>query len=437
MRYLLLCLAVVLPNLAVAKQPPSELADLVEKLLPAVVNVINVSYVPVDAAAPNGRLMRKTSFGSGFVIDAKGLIATNRHVIDNGSEYYITFYDGRRLRADLVARAVGIDLALLKARTTVPLPTVKIGTAEGLRRGDGVIAIGNPLGYSSSVSTGIISAFDRDLGMGKLDHFLQTDAEINQGNSGGPLFNMAGEVIGINSAILTVSGSTGSVGIGFAIPIDDAVSLGNQIEKYGRPRPAWLGAEVADVSNDLAETLGLPAPEGAIVTEIDANSPAASVRLRPGDVILKVNAKTIGNTRAFYRAIVAHPFNTPGTVEIWRDGKREMFEVAYGEYPDAKGLDPFVNTAPGHPPPKPSADLGLTLTAAANGAVVKAVAPGSVADFEHIAPGETIIMVQDDLIIGPGDLRKRLDMLRAAGVKMARVLVSGTDGRRWVAMQLQ
>lgn len=434
---LLTAIALVLPASAMAKQAPSELADLVERLLPAVVNVINVSYVPADEKVPDGPLKKKLSYGSGFVIDPKGLIATNRHVTEHGSEYFITFSNGRRLRADLVAQAVGIDLALLKARTTQPLPTVKIGTSVGLRRGDAVIAIGNPLGYSSSVSTGIISALNRDLGMGRFDHFLQTDAEINQGNSGGPLFNAAGEVVGINSAILTVAGSTGSVGIGFAIPIDDARMLGAQIEKYGRPRPAWLGAVLQPLTADLADSLVLPGPWGAIVTAIEPNSPALAAKLQVGDVILGLDGVDLSDQRAVYRAIIAHDIGATVHVNVWRDGARASVAAVLGEYPDAHTLDPFVNAPPGRPVPKPTADLGMSLAVDPKGVVVAAVAPGGVADDEHIAPGEVIAMVQGDAVKTPAEVQQHLDALRARDVATTRVLTTGPGGSRWVALRLK
>ncbi len=442
----------LLPSLALAKQPPSDLADLVEKLLPAVVNIINVSYVPIDDHQPatNPILKKKLSYGSGFVITPDGYITTNKHVTAHGSEYYVTFADGRRLRADLVGEAVGIDLAMLKARTTEKLPIVKIGSSADVRRGEAVIAIGNPLGYASSVSTGIISALDRDLKMGLIDHFFQTDAEINQGNSGGPLFNAAGEVIGINSAILTVAGSSGSVGIGFAIPIDDAKLLHEQIEKYGRPRPAFLGAEVQQLDGDLADSLDLAVPNGSLVTGIAPGSPAAIAGIRTGDLILGLDGIVAPNARALYRDIITRPFDAKVVVDMVRDGAMMHLPASLTEYPDSLSLDTRTIETPGRPVPKPSADLGLAvapLTETARtsakmnpqgtGVVVQAVAPGSEADREHIAPGEVIQMVQNDRVTNPAEVQSHIDRLRAKGVEMARVLVAGPDGRRWVAIRLK
>ena len=451
-RIFVLAASLALPLTAAAKQPPSELADLVAKLLPAVVNIINVSYVPIDDKQPatNPVLKKKLSYGSGFVISPDGLISTNKHVTAHGSEYYVTFSDGRRLRADLIGEAVGIDLAMLKARTSEALPTVTVGSSADVRRGEAVIAIGNPLGYTSSVSTGIISALDRDLKMGLIDHFCQTDAEINQGNSGGPLFNAAGEVIGINSAILTVAGSSGSVGIGFAIPIDDAKLLLASIQKYGRPRPAFLGAEVQQLDSDLADSLNLSVPDGSLVTGIAADSPAAKAGLRVGDLILGLDGVVAPNARALYRAIIERPFDAKVVVDLVRDGAMMHVPATLSEYPQSLSLNVHGSETPGRPVPKPSADLGLSvgpLNDAARatakmqpqgtGVVVEAVAAGSEADREHIVQGEVIQMMQNERVTSPAEVQSHIDRLRAKGVETARVLVAGPDGRRWVAIRLK
>jgi serine protease Do len=452
LRMWVLAVSLAWPLAAAAKQPPSELADLVEKLLPAVVNIINVSYVPIDDKQPatSQILKKKLTYGSGFIITPDGLIATNKHVTAHGSEYFVTFANGKRLRADLIGEAVGIDLALLKARTTEKLPTVKLGNSDDVRRGDAVIAIGNPLGYASSVSTGIISALDRDLKMSRIDHFFQTDAEINQGNSGGPLFNAAGEVIGINTAILTVAGSSGSVGIGFAIPIEDGEVLLESIKKHGRPRPAFLGADVQQLDGDLADSLNLAVPNGSLVTGIAPDSPAAKAGLRQGDLILGFDGVVAPNARALYRAIIERPFDAKVVVDLVRDGAMMHVPATLSEYPRSFSLDVHAVESPGLPVPKPRADLGLSvapLTDAARtaakmlpqgtGVVVQAVAAGSEADCEHIAPGEVIQMVQNDRVTTPAEVQANIDRLRAKGVKMARVLVAGPDGGRWVAIRLQ
>ena len=452
MRIWLLAATLLLPLSTNAKQPPSPLSDLVEHLLPSVVNIINVSYIPIDDQQPatNPVLKKKISYGSGFIITEDGLIATNKHVTAHGSEYFVTFADGRHMHADLVGQAVGIDLAMLKARTTDKLPAVKIGSSADVRRGDSVIAIGNPLGYASSVSTGIISALDRDLKMSVIDHFFQTDAEINQGNSGGPLFNAVGEVIGINSAILTVAGSSGSVGIGFAIPIDDAKLLIDSIEKYGHPRPAYLGVEAQQLDNDLADSLNLVVSSGALVTAILPGSPAEISGIRTGDLIVGLNGQVLPNARALYRAIISLPFDSKVMVDLLRDGVTMHVPAILSEYPDSEALDGRMSAAPGLPRPKATADLGLAvgpLTDAARiaaklplqgvGVVVRTVAAGSEADRENIAAGEVIVMVQNDRVSGPTEVQAHIDALRAKGVETARVLVAGPDGRRWVAIRLK
>lgn len=452
LRELCLTVAMLLPIGAVAKDAAPGLPDLIDRLLPSVVNIINVSYVPIDDKQPatNPVLKKHLSYGSGFIITPNGLIATNKHVVAHGSEYYITFADGRRLRADLEGVAVGIDLAMLKARTSEILPAVTVGSSANVRRGDAVIAIGNPLGWSSSVSTGIISALDRDLKSSLIDHFFQTDAEINQGNSGGPMFNAAGEVIGINSAILTVAGSNGSVGIGFAIPIDDAKLLMESVLRYGRPRPAFFGAELQELDGDLADSLGLPITEGALVTGVSPASPAATAGVRVGDLMLGFDGKTEPNARALYRAIVNRPFDAKVVVDFMRDGATLHAPAALIEYPESMSLNGRASEAPGLPVPNPSADLGLTaaaLTDAARagmkllpqapGVMVQTVVPGSEADFHHISPGDVVMMVQSTPIMTASDLQQQIDALRAKNVAVARVLVADPDGRHFVPMRLK
>ena len=286
-------------------------SPLVATLLPSVVNISTVRTDAPDREGPatdkNTPPARRKSLGSGFVIDPTGIIATNRHVIEGAVEITVTFNDGRILGGSLMAVAAGTDLALLKVYPDAPLTAVKWGDSDKLRPGMPVIAIGNPLGYSSSVTAGIISALERDIKSSLYDDYIQTDASINQGNSGGPLFNMRGEVIGIDTAILTTAGSSGSIGIGFALPSNDAQFIIDRLRRFGRVRPGWIGLGTQPMSSALAEAVGLKGPGGVMVTSIRDDRPGLKDIFQLGDVLLEVDGNPIKDVRTFNRAVGGTP----------------------------------------------------------------------------------------------------------------------------------
>jgi serine protease Do len=269
------------------------LSDLVASLLPSVVNIYTTTYkeiqvlegksVMVQDAEPDKRHF----FGSGFIVAPEGYVVTNKHVTHNAINIYVTMNDGRRLPADLVSEAVSFDIAVIKIRTDQPLPPVKMGDSRTVHQGDFVIAIDNSLGFTSTVTTGIISAVDRDMGFTEFDHYMQTDAAINHGNSGGPLFNAAGEVVGVNSAIYATGSDTGNVGIGLVIPINDAKMVMNHMKEVrsGKGVLAYMGAQVLSLTPDLAAAYGLPGPWGSIVVKVPDGTAAARAKLRAGDII--------------------------------------------------------------------------------------------------------------------------------------------------------
>ena len=336
----LLAIAAV-PAASWAKPAPDGFADLAAKLLPAVVNISSTQTIkpgqdngddPDNPAPPGGNgngngsgnrgtpdipqfppgspfeqffkdflnrnhqgqqqdalPRQQTSLGSGFIIDPSGLVVTNHHVIDNADQITVTLQDGTNFKAEVVGQDTKTDLALLRIKSDKPLPSVKFGDSDKTRVGDWVIAIGNPFGLGGSVTAGILSARARDINSGPYDDFLQTDASINRGNSGGPMFNMDGDVIGINTAIYSPSG--GSIGIGFAIPSDLAKPVLDQLKDYGHPRRGWLGVNIQNVTDEIAESLGLDKPKGALIASVHEGGPAQVAGIQPGDVVLMFDGK--------------------------------------------------------------------------------------------------------------------------------------------------
>jgi len=321
------------PPAAEARGAPDSFADLAARLLPAVVNVSTSQTVqqrqqsgpemPMfppgspfeqffkdffnrqrppgnrNESQPRAPERRAQSLGSGFVIDPEGLIVTNNHVIDGADEISITLQDNTTLKASVVGRDESTDLALLRVKPDKPLPYVEFGDSDAARVGDWVLAIGNPFGLGGSVTAGIVSARGRDINSGPYDDFIQTDAAINRGNSGGPLFNMDGKVVGINTAIYSPSG--GSIGIGFSIPSKLAQNVVNQLRNYGQARRGWLGVRIQQVTPEIAESLGLKEPTGAMIAGVNEGGPADKAKIRNGDIVLKFNGQEVKNMSALPR----------------------------------------------------------------------------------------------------------------------------------------
>ena len=285
-----------------------------------------------------------SSLGSGFVIDSEGLIATNNHVIDGADEIIINFHDGSKLKVDkVIGRDTKTDIALLKVTPKKPLKAVPLGNSAKMQVGDWVLAIGNPFGLGGSVTLGIISAKQRDINSGPYDDYLQTDAAINKGNSGGPLFNMDGEVIGINTAIISPSG--GSIGIGFSVPSDTVLSVVDQLKQYGEIRRGWLGVKIQTVTEDIAETLGIPENTGALVAGLSADGPAAKGGIEGGDVILKFDGKDVSTMRGLPRIVAQTPIGKSVDVELLRAGQKKTLKVAVGRLiEDDDKAEPAVAT---------------------------------------------------------------------------------------------
>jgi serine protease Do len=275
------------------------------------------------------------SLGSGFVIDPAGLVVTNNHVIQDADQITVRFPDGTELPAELIGRDAKVDLALLKVKSSKPLPSVPWGDSDKARVGDSVIAVGNPFGLGGSVTAGIISSRNRELG-GSYDDFIQTDAAINQGNSGGPLFNMNGEVVGINSAILS-GGGGGSIGIGFSIPSKMARTIVDQLRQFGEIRRGWLGVSIGIVEKEMAEAMGLDKARGALVQTVNDGGPAVNAGIKPGDIILKFDGRDVPDNRSLPRMVAETPIGKKVAVDLFRNGQAKSVTLEVGRLPDDPG----------------------------------------------------------------------------------------------------
>lgn len=461
-------------------QGQTSLADLVDRVMPAVVNISAVTTADTkgrnlpqppqlgpdtpfgdlfeeffnrrnqqgERQAPQQR--RSQSAGSGFIIDASGLIVTNNHVIGDANEITAILSDGTRLKAEVVGKDTKVDLAVLRVKSDKPLPAVKFGDSDKMRIGDPVMAIGNPFGLGGSVSSGIVSARNRDISQGPYDTYIQTDAAINKGNSGGPLFNMAGDVIGINTAILSPTG--GSVGIGFAVPSSLASNVVEQLKDFGETRRGWLGVRIQSVDDATADALGLGTARGALIAGIDEKGPAKPAGLETGDVITKFDGKDVKDSRDLPRIVAATPVGKDVPVLIMRKGKEESKTVKLGRLEDGEKVQTAAASKPTPEAAKPAvaSALGLELSAqndelrkryslkeGLKGVVVSKVDPNSNAADKRVMVGELIVEVGQEAVNSPDDVTKRIDALKKEGKKSALLLVSNAQGEvRFVALAM-
>ncbi|MGE3784192.1 MAG: Do family serine endopeptidase [Alphaproteobacteria bacterium] len=398
-----------------------------------------------EKAAPGSPEARVASLGSGFIIDPSGLIVTNHHVIANAQQVSVTLSDETVLPAQIIGRDPITDLALLKVEPKTPLPAVAWGDSGKTRVGDWVLTIGNPFGLGGSVAAGIISAVARDIHSSPYDDYLQTDAAMNRGNSGGPMFNTAGEVVGINTVIFSPSG--GSIGIGFALPSALARPIIEQLKANGKVERGWIGARVQPLTEELAETVGLDKPRGAMIAAIDPGSPAAQAKLQPGDVILSYEGQPIERSRHLPRIIAATPPNKPIKLTVWRDGKE--FDV------DMKTavLDP---NRPAPPPPEPEKPkppatvdaFGLklakitpelrkqfSLPEQAKGAVITEVPANSAGAAQGLRPGDLVIGIGQAALAGPEQVPQLAAAAKKANQKRVLVRIEQREGNtRFVAL---
>ena len=470
---LVLVLAGALP--ALAKAPPASFADLAAKLLPSVVNISTTQTARVDRGnrpeiprfapgSPFERFFREffdrqqqspmprqrvTSLGSGFVIDPSGIIVTNNHVIAEADEIAVILSDKTRLEAKVIGRDAKTDIALLRIDPGgKKLKALELGNSDGTRVGDWVIAIGNPFGLGGTVTAGIVSARQRDINAGPYDDFIQTDASINRGNSGGPMFNLAGEVIGINTAIFSPTG--GSVGIGFAIPSNLAKPIVEQLRKFGRARRGYLGVRIQTVTDEIAQGLDLPSASGALVTSLSPDGPAAKAKIEVGDVILTFDGKPIGEMRSLPRIVAETAVGREVVVVVWRKGGKKTLNATLGEFPEDEPK--LASRAPSERPRDATVEpLGIDLAAItpelrkrfnlpddATGVVVTKVEADSPAAEKQIRPGDIIRRVgpkQSD-ITDPSQVEAAVESARKEKRDTLLLLVERERGQQFIALKI-
>ena len=388
-----------------------------------------------------------TSLGSGFVIDPSGIVITDNHVIADANKITVIFTDGRKLKAKLIGRDAKIDVAVLKVESPTPLKAVPFGDSDKLRIGDPVLAVGNPFGLGGTVTAGIVSARHRNIDSGPYDNFIQTDASINKGNSGGPLFNIDGEVIGINTAILSPSG--GSIGLGFATPSDDAKPIIEQLRKFGVVRRGWLGVRIQKVDDSIAESLGLGTARGALVAGIDPNGPAGPAGLKPGDVIVKFNNVEVKDSQDLPKLVASSAVDQVVDVEIFRNGKSITEKVKLGLLPSSNKVA-ALEKAPPKPVDQPEVvqSLGMNLTGLTaelrkkfsisgnvHGVIVASIAPDSAAATKGVRMGDVLVEVNQSSVSTPKDVVEKVEEGQKAGKKSTLLLIANPAGDvRFVAV---
>lgn len=465
---LLSVLSLALPAFAEGPQErPISFADLAEEVSPAVVNITTSTTVAsqLERGAPRlpegspfqeffeeffnrdgegprqPRPRQSQSLGSGFVISDDGYIVTNNHVIEGADEIRVEFFTGQTLTAELVGTDPATDIALLKVEYDEPLPFVPWGDSETARVGEWVIAVGNPLGQGFSVSAGIISAKGRAL-QGNFDDFLQTDAAINRGNSGGPLFNMEGEVIGVNTAILSPTG--GSIGIGFAMSSAVATQVVEQLREFGTTRRGWLGVRIQDVTEDMADALGLERARGAMITEV-MEGPARDAGMQASDVIVRFDGGDVADTRELVRRVADAGVGRAVDVVVYRDGEEQTIQVVLGLREEA-GTAAARPEAPAEPaemmgmelaPLTPETRMEMGLPGDANGLIVRSVEAGSDAESKGLRPGDLITEAGQQPVTTLAEFQERVEEAREAGRRTILLMVRRGEEPRFVALSIQ
>ena len=418
-----------------AKAEYKNVADLSAAVMPAFVDIYTrgVAKADADANLPAGKTtLIQDEVGSGFIVDGSGLIVTNRHVVDGAYAIFVTLASGEHVPAKLVGKALTFDIALLKIDVGRPLATAKFGDSTKLKVGQAVVAIGNPLGFSSSVSAGVISAFHRQAGLSAYDDLIQTDATINQGNSGGPLYNMDGEVIGVNQAIYTRN-KGGSIGIGFSIPVNDVKFLVDNVLKHGSPRFGWLGVTGQNMTAQMGSAANVPVDKGVIVSKLTPDGPAARAKFEVGDILVKLGDGTIEGTSSLNRTVARAAGKTLPMV-LYRNGVKLSLPVAIGEWPQE------IWASKMEPAPKLNdyADFGVQFVDTPDGPSVKSIVEHSVAWTAGLREGDFIKRVGSSPIKTIGEMGAMIDeMFNRKGKTSALLLVSGPNGDRWVDVAIQ
>src|SRR5437762_4105514 len=468
---------------------PDGIADVAEKVIDAVVNISTSQTVEAKGGSGGGGAMpqvpqgspfeeffddffknrrggpggkggennrefqpRKTnSLGSGFIIDTAGIVVTNNHVIADADEINVILNDGTKIKADLVGVDKKTDLAVLKFKPTKPLVAVKFGDSDKLRLGEWVIAIGNPFSLGGSVTAGIVSARNRDISQGPYDNYIQTDASINRGNSGGPLFNLEGEVVGVNTLIISPTG--GSIGLGFAVPSKTVAVIVDNLQKFGELRRGWLGVRIQQVTDEIAESLNIKPARGALVAGIDEKGPAKPAGIEPGDVVVKFDGKDVKDPKDLSRVVADTAVGKEVDVVVIRKGAEETKKVTLGRLEDTDKAKEASAKTKEDPVEKPVTQkaLGLDLAAlskdlrtkykikdSVKGVIITGVDGSSDAAEKRLSAGDVIVEVAQEAVANAADIKKRVDQLKKDGKKSALLLVSNGEGElRFVARSVQ
>jgi serine protease Do len=460
-----------------SQKGPNTVAPIAERLIDAVVNISTSQTIKGPQGVPLPKVPKGSPFeeffddffskkggksqsdrkvsslGSGFVIDAKeGLVVTNNHVIEGADEIIINFHDGSKLKVDKVlGRDTKTDLALLKVTPKKPLTEAKFGSSAAMKVGDWVMAIGNPFGLGGSVTVGIVSAKQRDIQSGPYDDYIQTDASINKGNSGGPLFNMDGDVIGVNTAIISPSG--GSIGIGFAVPSDNAMVVLDQLKQHGETRRGWLGIKVQSITEDIAETLGVKENQGALISSVTPKGPAATAGIEAGDVVLKFDGKDVTTVRGLPKLVAQTAIGRTVDVELQRKGQKRVVKVTLGRLTEDETTADGKKggSTPSETAPSSKALIGLSISPLTDelrtkfnigksikGVVVTEVDPQSAVASKNIKVGDVIVEAAQEPVTSLDDIAKSIDKIKKIGRKQILLRVEDPKGdMRFVAVPLE
>ncbi|HEY2212180.1 MAG TPA: Do family serine endopeptidase [Bradyrhizobium sp.] len=469
---------------------PDGIADIAEKVIDAVVNISTSQTVEAKGGSGDGRgampqlppgspfeeffddffknrrggggpggnsksgdlQPRKTnSLGSGFIVDTSGIVVTNNHVIADADEINVIMNDGTKIKAELVGVDKKTDLAVLKFKPVKPLVAVKFGDSDKLRLGEWVIAIGNPFSLGGTVTAGIVSARNRDINSGPYDSYIQTDAAINRGNSGGPLFNLDGEVIGVNTLIISPSG--GSIGIGFAVPSKTVAGVVDSLRQFGELRRGWLGVRIQQVTDEIAESLNIKPARGALIAGVEDKGPAKPAGIEPGDVVVKFDGKDIKEPKDLSRVVADTAVGKEVDVVIIRKGAEETRKVTLGRLEDGDKAVQAAAKTQAEPMEKPVTQkaLGLDLATlskdlrtrykikdSVKGVIITNVDGTSDAAEKRLSSGEVIVEVAQEAVSNAADVKKRVDQLKKDGKKSVLLLVANADGElRFVALSVQ
>jgi serine protease Do len=460
----------VTPLAAFARPAPDSFAELAAKVTPAVVNVSTTQPVerapgqrpqsPFPPGSPFEEFFKRffdqesyspsaenqakmTALGSGFIVDPSGYVVTNNHVVGKADKIDVTLTDGRKFDAKLIGRDEKTDLALLKINAERPLPFVNFGDSNAARVGDWVMAVGNPFGLGGSVTAGIISARGRDIHSGPYDDFLQIDASINRGNSGGPTFSTDGDVIGVNTAIYSPNG--GSVGIGFAIPSAIAKPVIAELREHGKVDRGWLGVQIQEVTPEIASSLGLSKVNGALVAAVTPDSPAAQAGVKQGDVITGINGQPVERLKDLTLNVANQRAGSKVSLEVWRGGKTENLQASVAQMP--KEIAQASDESSSNGPRGQTGQLGLALAPltpelrdrfgldeSTKGVVVTSVRPGSAAADIGLRPGDVVMKVNQTDVTAPRQLIHQIEVARKDGRDAVLLLVARGDAQRFVAL---